>query len=133
MHLFGKVSAVISGAVMFASLIVLIAYLFGLTIIDLLLMVILSLYIIGVEFDILADLSEAKSPFKSRLGKMLLALDLTITVLLLFGGLFYPFFGDIALGTPLTAGGIIATILAARILRLNKLPSKKANLKHERK
>jgi len=123
---FRKISSVLYEISIATFIISLIAYLLSLTNIEPFLIVVLPIYLIGLQFDLLADLLKIRKPFTCRIGKTLLALDLLTTALFLFGGLFYLFFGDITFGIPLTAGGIIAIILSAKIFRLNKLLKQKS-------
>jgi len=132
MLIFRKISSTLYGISVFAFIAFIITYFSGLGISDLISAVIILMYLIGIKFDLLADLLESRKPFSERIGKAILALDWFLSALLLFSGLFYLFFSDVTFGAPLTTGGLIATILSAKILRLNKLLKQKP-LKHKRK
>lgn len=127
MLIFRKISSVIYGISVFAFIAFIITYFSGLGNPYLISAVIILMYLIGIKFDILADLLESRKPFSERIGKTILALDWFLSALLLFSGLFYLFFSDVTFGAPLTTGGIIATILSAKILRLNKLLKQKTS------
>ena len=100
MLIFRKISSTLYGISVFAFIAFIITYFSGLGISDLISAVIILMYLIGIKFDLLADLLESRKPFSKRIGKTILALDWFLSALLLFSGLFYLFFSDVTFGAP---------------------------------